>query len=210
MIAKWNHDDRGKNALKPATGHKICGWKSAGQFADQKQNMLDQNLWLSINLYQSIPIGSMYAIYGNIYHNIYHKYTIHGSYAILKSVLFNESITADPTKDHIQTAVTEAPAPPRQRATAARAALKMKLPLKFWSSCVGDFCRCQILKVPRVSSFQLKDIFMEKKDKTHPNLGMGQNLLLHIIYIYSIIHYHEFYDWGEQTTLKTWNNHNSS
>ena len=25
MIAKWNHHDRGKNALKPATGHKICG-----------------------------------------------------------------------------------------------------------------------------------------------------------------------------------------
>ena len=143
-----------KKTLKPATGHKICGWKLAGQFADQKQIMLDQNLWLSINLYQSIQICAV--------QRVNHSRPEKGS--------------------HPADAVTEAPgapAPPRQRATAARAALKMKLPLVFCSSCAGDRLADESWRFFKGFFFSTEGYVHGKKNKNkkHPNLGMGQNLL---------------------------------
>lgn len=149
MIAKWNHHDRGKNALKPATGHKICGWKLAGQFADQKQNMLDQNLWLSINLYQSIQVCAVQRV----------------------NHLTRKRITSRRRGDW---------GPCSTQTEGSRS--ESRLEDEVATGCLlllrrGQTCRW-ILEVPRVSSFQLKDMSMEKNIK-HPNLGMGQNLLWH-------------------------------
>ena len=51
------------------------------------------SFWIETAIFR-IPIGSMYGIYGNIYHQYmvtcYHQYTIHGSYGIYRRYFSGE------------------------------------------------------------------------------------------------------------------------
>ena len=64
----------------------------------EKQIELNTRMWnsvLSSCIFNLIPIGSMYAIYGNIYHQYTPNvtiYTIHGSYGILNHQLSSPNV----------------------------------------------------------------------------------------------------------------------
>ena len=86
--------DTDTNTSTSSLGSWVLVWKPPGNFLgvvlhDQVISMAKRTHFFAAGTLLPIPIGSMYAIYGNIYHQYTPHvsiYTIHGSYGIAKSI----------------------------------------------------------------------------------------------------------------------------
>ena len=75
--------DRMSSAAEKAVQSAAKG--AMGASGEIGRSIQDTTWFIGVCITQSLPIGSMYAIYGNIYHQYFPNvsiYTIHGSYGL--------------------------------------------------------------------------------------------------------------------------------